>query len=237
MNKNVLRSAQGLPVPLPPASAGFISKPEHVVPLKQLMQAKKGNEKAVLEIISKIRACLGIYKNITQTKQYVEKFASTQWYMEHDDINQIIDLKIIEAIHAWKSGGCNFPTLAKKYISRAFDVQYAGSNYYEGQVSNIFKTQHVQEQVQPNGHCTLNMEKIRLALANDRMYFALRLSMGLEGTEKMSFNRITDIIYGYSGRKVSRQAIHSLVKRAKVRLKKSFINEKELILNEKKTEP
>ena len=221
MAKNTLRSTA-----LSASSAGFVSGPERVVSLDQIALAKKGSEKAQLYIIKKIRAYVGV-------KKYNNDSTKDQWYMSREDINQVIDLKILEAIHKWVPGRCDFPTLASEYIKRALDPKYVGSSYYEGQKSNIFKTQHVQELDQPKEGCKLDMNKLREALGNDRMYFALRLSMGLNGTDKMSFNHISDIIYGHSGEKVSRQAIHSLVKRAKAKLKKVFSNEKEIIIYEK----
>lgn len=196
----------------------------------EIRKAKRGDEQSQLDIIRKIRLCAG--------NRMKRDFAQDQFYMQKDDFNQIVDLKILEAIQNWKPGHATLKNLALYYIKKAFDMKNVGHSYYEGCKSNIFKDyfhgieKHndlIEEEV------LLDMDKIKKAIGNDRMFIALRLSGGLNGSTKMSFRELTDVIYGHSGKKISRQAIHSLVKRAKNKLKKAFTNESELIIYEEKT--
>lgn len=219
--------------PLSSASAGIAEGPgcspsEYVtsthISTREIQRAKNGDSNVQLDIILKIRRYIGGYK-------LHHDYARDQFYMPKEDIEQTIDLKILEAINAWQPGRCSFKSLATEYIKRSFDIRYVGNSYYEGGYSNIFLHQkaHLDVPEREPEEYVLDMAKIRTAIGNDRMYIALRLSMGLDGCTKIPFSKISEIVYGCSGKKISRQAIHSLVKRAKSRLKHAFQNKEELI--------
>jgi hypothetical protein len=183
-----------------------------------LSLAKIGDNEAQLRIIAKVK----LY-----AFNVIHAIRSRQYYMEESDIDQVISSKVLEAIDHWRPGGCDIKTLATEYIKRALSMECAGRHYYEGFKADVFRMVHKQNK--RTDEPILDMQKIRKAVGSDKNYMALRMCFGLDGTPRMSYREIGQLMLNKGGQPVCRQAIHLRKQRAIRNIRRSFTNPNEII--------